>query len=171
MLKSFQYDHNNVIRNFGRAGEQANTMCECVQVLVCLQAYVPVFLQNVCMCQRVCFGLFECTPLCISTRCYLTIHNCVHYLSVRDWECVRVRAHIQDEQSCRFWGWPAKNTISQSCGNLRGRNSSICFQTSFTLSEVKTIKSTHAQKHAHADKRVVSVMLVNRVSINLIVPT
>lgn len=63
-----------------------------------------------------------------------------------------------------------KKSSSQDNGNFRDWDSLFVFQASFPLGKVKAIKRTHINTCTQTE-RLVSVMLVNRVSINLIVPT
>lgn len=127
---------------------------------ICLQSYVPLRRLYVCKLRvnaRVSIFVFTHACMCV-------------------WMCVRARckrASKINNPTVSEVGAPKKKkkSKSQDYGNFRGRNSSVCFQASFTPSEVRSIKHTHAHKHTHADKRVVSVTPVNRVSINLIVPT
>lgn len=148
LLKLFQYDHNNVIRNWGELAHR-RTQCSvswrvCVQVSVCKCLFVTAC---VCLCKYISFPF---------------IHVNIYKFKIER-QCVHVNAYIQNEQQ-----FPRLER--QDYGTFRSRNSSVSFQTSFTLSKVKSIKHTHVHKHTHTDKRVVSVTLVNRVSINLIVP-
>lgn len=65
---------------------------------------------------------------------------------------------------------PQKKSSSQDNGNFRDWDSLFVFQASFPLGKVKAIKRTHINTCTQTE-RLVSVTLVNRVSINLIVPT
>lgn len=84
---------------------------------------------------------------------------------------MRLTMYVCEQQITPVFPRSESRKAQVNYGPLRIWNTSVCFQTSFTLSEVKSIKHTHAHKHTHADKRVVSVKLVNRVGINLIAST
>lgn len=141
--------------------------CVCVCVSKCLS-----------VCRRTCLWSYVCNCVCVwwMCECMRLCKNAFFFLHSSMWVWKREREWTHKRQHPKwttllFPRSAHEKSSSQDYGNFRSRNSSVCFQTSFTLSKVKSIKHRHTHKHAHADKRVVSVTPVNRVSINLIVPT